>query len=310
MFAITFSVHHINLSHFIFILLVSLSIQEAHINTVATKLEEYFNSPMEHIFYHTFEKSNINVTIRDLKPTFDYRIRTLDDDYKSPKIRYDNLSVWFSFTLIIEFLSSTRNNIIISITNSAALLKYKNLVFYGLEDNSFTFIKPIFASDISIHLGSLQEFSCFYEIFQKDLVELKTLFQSYWEIRLNEILFNYPKSIVQYNFEYLTGNIENYRKYKVTKSQKFGVVWAKLEKIKYKSVCKIGKLYGKFNNVSMKITYEKQTNEIIEEDVELKEIQVTDFKLILGEMIKGSRIAYTICDEIFQEFFRLIGWEE
>ena len=60
----------------------------------------------------------------------------------------------------------------------------------------------------------------------------------------------------------------------------------------------------------MKITYEKQTNEIIEEDVELKEIQVTDFKLILGEMIKGSRIAYTICDEIFQEFFRLIGWEE
>lgn len=303
----TYILHHINLSHFIFILLFSLSLQQAQINTIATKLEEYFNSPMKQNLFHTFEESNINITIRDLRPTFDYRIRTLDDDYKSQKIRYDNLTVSFTFTLIIEFLSSP-NNIIISTANNAAFLKYKNLIFYGLEDNSFTFIKPIFATDISIHLGALQEYDCFYEIFQRDLVEMKTLFQYGWELQLHEILFTYPKSIVQYNFEYLTGNIENYNKYKVTKIP--GVIWAKLEKIKYKSVSKIGKLYGKFNKVSMKVTYETKYNEIKEENLELSEIQVTNFKLSLGEMIKGSRVAFNICDEIFQEFFRLIGWEE
>ena len=74
-----------------------------------------------------------------------------------------------------------------------------------------------------------------------------------------------------------------------TKGHKFN------EKIKYKSVCKIGKLYGKFNNVSMKITYEKQTNEIIEEDVELKEIHEDDTAKI-EKLFQENNINYTELD--------------
>ena len=112
------------------------------------------------------------------------------------------------------------------------------------------------------------------------------------------ILSRYPKSIVQYNFEYLCSHIENYGKTSVKNCEYYSIKTATISNIQYEQLYKLGRLYGKFTNVQMDITYE------------INQQSVSEHFIISYIQKQGTSKGKCICESIFKEIFQLFEWDE
>ena len=75
------------------------------------------------------------------------------------------------------------------------------------------------------------------------------------------ILSRYPKSIAQYNFEYLCSHIENYWKTSVKNCEYYSIKTATISNIQYEQLYKLGRLYGKSQTFKW-ISHMKLTNKV------------------------------------------------
>ena len=240
-----------------FVVLFSSVKNENLVMQIANKLITLFETPTNQTLSALYEDSNIKITLYNIQQSFDPESIEAKADYSAPVIQYINTTLTYMFNIELEIISDIENNIVkFNLDNIIAVSKYKILTLNGLNDNSYVPVQPIISLENEVYLNKLKKYKRFEELFKNNSLIITELLQNFWEKNMIKILSRYPKSIAQYNFEYLCSHIENYGKTSVKNCEYYSIKTATISNIQYEQLYKLGRLYGKFTNVEMDIVYE------------------------------------------------------
>ena len=299
-----------NVFTFMVLLFVSTVKNESLVEQIANKLITLFEAPTNQTLSALYQKSNIKITLYNIQQSFSPEKIEARNDYNAPMIKYINTTLTYNFNIQLEILSDIREkNVKFNIENVIAVSKYKIFILNGLNDNSYAPVQPMISIENEVYLNKLKLYQRFEELFEGNSYIITALLQNFWEKNMIKILSRYPKSIAQYNFEYLCSHIENCRKTSVKNCEHYSIKTATISNIQYEQLYKLGRLYGNFTNVEMDIVYDINKESISEHFV-ISYIQVLLFNISFGDKVKGTSKGKCIAESLFKEMFQLIEWEE
>lgn len=288
-----------NLVLFLVFYLIQINCDDTE--TIANNLEELFSAKSNHTFSLIDDVNSINISITDITPIISYQNRIFNYQPSVPEIIYTNLEIYFIFTITFnhtQFFEQRR---------LTSMLKYHRLLLKGKVDHTYFYSKPIMAEEAYIDYGELKDYVFYNDIIKRVNIPLISAFQNTWEKILDYTLVKYPKTAAQYNFEYLSGYIEQYGYSFCCKKVK--VKNLKFSNIKYGSLEPTSYIYGRFYYVSMHIYYIDVLGIEHKERVIIDHIIVSGNTISIGKPIEGTATAGIIVSETFQGVFGMMEWD-
>lgn len=279
---------------FLLIRISCYSISE--LKNISTELELHFNAPTTHKY--KFTNDNFELLIYNIRPNFYYLKKNHLAGLYS-QIVYHDITVVHLFDLKITFSNS---DIEIKKNNLIASTQYDQLLLFSETETTFTYYKPLYLRT-SFLLNDLEQFEFFTYSYQE--IAMKQSFENEWISNLELVLFNYPKSLAQEQFQKVISIITHSPLISVSCCESSGIYEARIDSIKYKNVEKIGISYRLFTDIELKVGY-KMKKDFILFNVKITNIIISDNTINFGKFGLSPPIVRKIIVEIITKIYQSV----